>query len=148
MTTQSEEAPYEAVVVTPSPRSGSTAVALVPPPAPAPPDPVETMTVEQRVRTIAGLAGRGVPGVHALGGGAGSEGVDVQAGEQQTAIALDLVLDYGASAVPVSRTVRRKVIQAVEQGTGLEVTAVDVTVTDVHLPGGGREIGALGGWPA
>lgn len=154
MTKQSEAAPHELVLVDPNPRSGATAVVMVPEPAPSSPvlgepspEPVESMTLEQRVRTIAGLACRGVAGVHALGDGAASDGVQVETGEHQTAIEISLVLDYEASAMAVSRTVRRKVIQAVEQGTGLAVTEVNVEVTDVHLPGGARPVGSLGGWP-
>lgn len=147
MTTQSEAAPHELGLVDPRPRSGATAVVVRPEPTPSAPDPVETMTVEQRVQTIAGLAGRGIAGVHGLGDGAGSDGVKVDVGEHQTAIEVSLVLDYGASVTVVSRTVRRKVIQAVERDTGLEVTDVNVNVTDVHLPGGARLVGSLGGWP-
>lgn len=146
MTTQSEAAPHEVVFVEPSPRAGATAIVMVPDPAPSSPDPDDTpMTVEQRLQTIAGLASRGVAGVHGLGD-AGSNGVKVEVGEHQTAIEVSLVLDYGASVVAVSRTVRRKVIQAVERDTGLQVTEVNVIVTDVHLPGG-RPVGSLGGWP-
>lgn len=146
MTTQSESAPHELVLVDPSPRSGATAVVLAPEPAPSSPGPDETVTLEQRVRTIAGLAGRGIAGVHALGDGAASDGVRVETGEHQTAIEVSLVLAYGASVTAVSRTVRRKVIQAVERDTGLEVTEVNVNITDVHLPAG-APVGSLGGWP-
>ena len=144
MTTQSQAPPHELVPAEPTPRAGATAVVLVP--ATPATDPVETVTVEQRVQTVAGLAARAVAGVHALGAGNGSDGVTVATGERQTAIGISLVLDYGASVTAVSRAVRRKVIRAVEQDTGLEVTAVDVDVTDVHLPGA-RPVGSLGGWP-
>ena len=166
MTTQSQAPPPELVLVDPSRRAGATAVVVVPEEEASAPDPVETdpvetmpvetmpvetgpvetMPVQQRVQTVAGLAARGTAGVHALGDGSGSSGVEVDVGERQTAIEVSLVLDYGASVIAVSRTVRRTVIQAVEQDTGLEVTQVDVDVTDVHLPGG-RPVGSLGGWP-
>ncbi len=160
MTTQSQAPPPELVLVDPSRRAGATAVVVVPERGASAPDPVETgpvetgpvegpvetMTVQQRVQTVAGLAARGVAGVHALGDGFGSSGVEVEVGERQTAIEVSLVLDYGASVMAVSRTVRRTVIQAVEQDTALEVTQVDVDVTDIHLPGA-RPVGSLGGWP-
>ena len=43
-------------------------------------------------------------------------------------------MEYGVSIVDVSEQIRENVIRAVEYGTGLEVVAVDVDVTDVHLP--------------
>ena len=42
--------------------------------------------------------------------------------------------DRRRSIVTVSEQIRENIIRAVEFGTGLEVVAVDVNVTDVHLP--------------
>jgi uncharacterized alkaline shock family protein YloU len=103
------------------------------------------------VQKIAGVSAREVSGVYALGGGAArtlgaireripgssqsaGQGVAVEVGERQTAIDLDLVTEYGISIVELSRAVRRNVISAVEGMTGLEVTEVNVSVNDVHLP--------------
>jgi uncharacterized alkaline shock family protein YloU len=103
------------------------------------------------VQKIAGVSAAEVSGVYALGGGAArtigaireripgssqsvSQGVVVEVGEQQAAIDLDLVAEYGVSIVELSRGVRRNVITAVEGMTGLEVTEVNVSVNDVHLP--------------
>ena len=103
------------------------------------------------VQKIAGLATREVPGVHALGGGMSrafgalreripgsgtvtTSGVSVEVGEKQTAIDLDVVVEYGARIVDVARAVRRNVITAVEQITGLEVIEVNISVNDIHLP--------------
>lgn len=103
------------------------------------------------VQKIAGLAAREVSGVHALGGGAAralgslreripgaqqsaSQGVSVEVGETQAAVDLDLVTEYGISISDVARAVRRNVISAVEGMTGLEVTEVNISVNDVHLP--------------
>ena len=55
-------------------------------------------------------------------------------GERQAAVDLEIVTEYGVSIVEVSRAVRRNVIDAVEGMTGLEVTEVNVSVNDVHLP--------------
>ncbi|SDB84818.1 Uncharacterized conserved protein YloU, alkaline shock protein (Asp23) family [Sanguibacter gelidistatuariae] len=103
------------------------------------------------VQKIAGLAAREVSGVYALGGGAAraigslreripgaqqsaSQGVSVEVGETQAAVDLDLVTEYGVSISDVARAVRRNVISAVEGMTGLEVTEVNISVNDIHLP--------------
>ncbi len=61
-------------------------------------------------------------------------GVKVEVGERQTAIGLDLVVEYGVPITDVSRDVRENVISAVERVTGLEVVEVNITVDDVRLP--------------
>ncbi|MEV4999370.1 Asp23/Gls24 family envelope stress response protein [Streptomyces niveus] len=104
------------------------------------------------VEKIAGLAARDVIGVHAMGGtgmartfGAvrervpgssrsASQGVKVEVGETQTAIDLDIVIDYGVAITDVAGSVREYVISAVERMTGLEVVEVNITVSDVKLP--------------
>ena len=106
------------------------------------------------VQKIAGIAAREIAGVYAMGGGvsrafgaireripgggtgaANIAGVQVEVGEKQAAVDLDLVVEYGASIVDLARAVRRNVITAVERMTGLEVTEVNITVLDVHLEG-------------
>lgn len=100
---------------------------------------------------VAGIAAREIPGVHDMGGGLSrsigavrdrvpggrpnvGRGVKVEVGERQTAIDLDLVVEYGVSVMDVAQDVRENVISAVERITGLEVVEVNVTVNDVHLP--------------
>ncbi|MFF6990971.1 Asp23/Gls24 family envelope stress response protein [Streptomyces sp. NPDC010273] len=100
---------------------------------------------------VAGIAAREIPGVHAMGGGLSrsigavrdrvpggrpnvGRGVKVEVGERQTAIDLDLVVEYGVSVMDVAQDVRENVVGAVERITGLEVVEVNVTVNDVHLP--------------
>jgi uncharacterized alkaline shock family protein YloU len=105
------------------------------------------------VQKVAGLAAREVAGVHTLGGGGVSRaigalreripgsgtvtttGVSVEVGEKQTAIDLDVIVEYGARITDVARAVRRNVITAVEQITGLEVIEVNIAVNDIFLPG-------------
>jgi uncharacterized alkaline shock family protein YloU len=103
------------------------------------------------VQKIAGLAAREVSGVHELGGGAaralgalrerfpGSSqtsgaGVSVEVGERQAAVDLEMVAEYGVSIAELARAVRKNVISAVEGMTGLEVTEVNISVNDIHLP--------------
>lgn len=105
------------------------------------------------VQKIAGIAAREISGVHALGGGVSRafgaireripgggvgassiSGVQVEVGEKQAAVDLDIVVEYGASIVDLARAVRRNVITAVERMTGLEVIEVNIAVNDIHLP--------------
>lgn len=101
------------------------------------------------VAKIAGLAAREVSGVHALGGNAarmagslrtafgGSEnaqqGVNVEVGETQAAVDLSIVAEYGVAIHELSEAIRRNIIRSIERMTGLEVTEVNIDVTDVHL---------------
>ncbi len=105
------------------------------------------------VQKIAGIAAREISGVYSMGGGVsrafgaireripgggtGSSnvaGVQVEVGEKQAAVDLDIVVEYGASIVELARAVRRNVITAVERMTGLEVIEVNISVNDIHLP--------------
>lgn len=111
-----------------------------------------TTIAENVVAKLSGIAAREVPGVYSMGTAArrafdtltdripGSQtnvsgGVSVEKGEKQTAIDLTIVVEYGTSIVDVAEAIRRNVIRAVEQGTGLQVVEVNIEVTDVHLPG-------------
>ncbi|MBT2394909.1 Asp23/Gls24 family envelope stress response protein [Streptomyces sp. ISL-100] len=103
------------------------------------------------VEKIAGMAARDVTGVHAMGSGISrafgaarervpgtgksvSRGVKVEVGEKQTAIDLEIVVDYGVSITDVAGAVRGNVVSAVEWMTGLEVVEVNIAVSDVKLP--------------
>ncbi len=105
------------------------------------------------VQKIAGIAAREISGVYSMGGGvsrafgaireripgggtgaANVAGVQVEVGEKQAAVDLDVVVEYGASIVELARAVRRNVIGAVERMTGLEVIEVNIAVNDIHLP--------------
>ena len=111
-----------------------------------------TTTVEENVvQKLAGIAAREVPGVFGMGNAARrafdaiseripgsstqvSGGVTVEKGERQTAIDLNVIVEYGVSIVEVAEKIRRNVIRSVEHGTGLEVVEVNIRVADVHLP--------------
>ena len=111
-----------------------------------------TAVADTVVAKIAGIATREMPGVYAMGAGMArafgvvrdrlpggtttsiTQGVTVEVGEQQAAIDLDLVVEYGISIPDLADGVRRNVINAVERMCGLEVTEVNITIGDVHLP--------------
>ncbi|MFE9024265.1 Asp23/Gls24 family envelope stress response protein [Streptomyces sp. NPDC007808] len=104
------------------------------------------------VEKIAGMAARDVDGVHAMGSGISrtfgavrdrvpggttksvTRGVKAEVGEVQSALDLEIVVEYGVSIADVSRDVRENVINAVERMTGLEVVEVNIAVSDVKLP--------------
>jgi uncharacterized alkaline shock family protein YloU len=110
-----------------------------------------TTIADTVVSKIAGLAAKDVSGVHALGGGAAravgalreripgsrtnhSQGVSVEVGERQAAVDIELIAEYGVAIADLAAAVRRNVISSVERMTGLEVTEVNLEVSDVHLP--------------
>lgn len=104
------------------------------------------------VQKVAGIATREISGVYAMGGGmsrafgaikeripgsstaSSTSGVQVEVGEKQAAVDLDIIVEYGVSIVELARAVRRNVITAIEAMTGLEVTEVNIAVNDIHLP--------------
>lgn len=111
----------------------------------------KTSIADVVVVKIAGIAAREIPGVHDMGGGLSrtlgavrdrvpvgrpniGRGIKVEVGERQTAIDVELVVEYGVPIAEVARDVRENVIAAVERITGLEVVEVNVAVNDVHLP--------------
>lgn len=101
------------------------------------------------VAKIAGIAAREVAGVYALGGGAAraigairdalnstdlSQGVSVEVGDTQVAVDLTIVAEYPVSLQKVADDVRSAVYGAMEKLVGMEVTEVNVTINDVHIP--------------
>ncbi|MEC3953576.1 Asp23/Gls24 family envelope stress response protein [Nocardia sp. CDC153] len=113
------------------------------------------------VQKIAGLAARNVRGVHDLGGGAArafgairdripgasasiGQGVSVEVGETQAAVDLEIVVEYGVAIAELARAIRRSVIAAIEQMTGLEVVEVNINVNDVYIDGDDDEQQAAG----
>lgn len=111
----------------------------------------KTTIADAVVSKIAGLAAREVPGVTGFGGGAArafgaiteripggrsssSQGVSVEVGERQAAVDLTIVVEYGVAIADLARAIRRNVIGAIEQMTGLDVVEVNINVTDLHLP--------------
>ena len=63
-----------------------------------------------------------------------SRGVSVEVGEEEAAIDLTMAVEYGYSVPQLTDAARRNVINRVESLTGLRVTEVNITVTDVQVP--------------
>ncbi|ONI54788.1 MULTISPECIES: Asp23/Gls24 family envelope stress response protein [unclassified Streptomyces] len=102
------------------------------------------------VATIAGIAIRETDGVHSVGKGASkalgavtgrvsgssSSGrtVKVEVGEKETAIDVDVEVEYGVPIHELADRIRTHVIDAVETMTGLKVVEININVFDVHIP--------------
>ncbi len=143
MTTQTQT---PATVAAKTPSQASTA-------APAQPkgkDGRGATTVDDGVvAKIAGIAIQEIDGVHALGGGAAralgtlrekvgqkdlTQGVSVEVGQTQVAVDVTLVVEYPHPLQDVADRARDAVYTAIEDLVGMEVTEVNITITDIHVP--------------
>ncbi|MBF4622868.1 Asp23/Gls24 family envelope stress response protein [Clavibacter sp. VKM Ac-2872] len=101
------------------------------------------------IEKVAGIAARQVPGVHDLGNGAAravgairnaigqqdrGQGISVEVGETQVAVDVTLIAEYPVDLQKVADDVRSAITDAIDQVVGMEVTEVNVTITDVNLP--------------
>lgn len=130
--------------------AASKAPAAAKTPASAPTDTAGKNTIaEGVVSKVAGIAAREVPGVHDLGNGAAraigairnainaqdrGQGVSVEVGEKQAAADITVVAEYPVELQKLADNIRRAVTEAITTVVGLEVTEVNVTVSDVHIP--------------
>jgi uncharacterized alkaline shock family protein YloU len=108
-----------------------------------------TMISDTVVSSIAGRAAQEVEGVH-MGGGAsrtaggvlgsitGSEsqtrGVSVEVGRTETAIDLKMGIEYNKNILQTVEEVRRRITERVETITGLRITELNATITDITFP--------------
>ena len=114
----------------------------------------KTTISDSVVATIAGRAAQEVEGVH-MGGSAaraaggilgsitGSEsqtrGVSVQVGTVEAAIDLTMGIEYGRDILGTVDEVRRRISERLQNMTGLRVTEMNATVSDIIFPEeGGR----------
>jgi uncharacterized alkaline shock family protein YloU len=109
-----------------------------------------TQIADSVVTKVAGIAAREVSGVYALGGSSAralgnvtqrvgidnrSQGVSVEVSDQQATVELTVVLEYGESIPEVTEEARAQIVRRVEGICGLTVTAVNITVADLHFAG-------------
>lgn len=122
-----------------------------------------TTTIKDAVvKRIAGRAANEVEGIHMggntsrsagglLGRATGSSndetrGISVEVGRVETAIDMTMALDYDRNILQTADRVREKVEEQVRSLTGLQITELNVTVSDIVFPnnqqgesgGGGR----------
>lgn len=112
----------------------------------------QTSVQDGVVAKIAGIAAQEVEGIRMGGGGSqaasnimssitgggGSggqtRGVSVEVGEEEAAVDLTMTTEYGKSIPQLSETVRRNVVNRVENLVGLSVTEVNITVSNIFFP--------------
>lgn len=105
----------------------------------------ETRIANEVVSIIAGLAATEVKGVAGMSGGVVggiaemlgrrnlTKGVKVEVGEEQAAVDLYVVMEYGVRIPDVAWQIQENVKRAIETMTGLEVLEVNVHVQGVHF---------------
>ena len=95
----------------------------------------------EKVRTSTG--GTRIPGDNSptvgeffggLSGGNRARGVSVQVADREASVDLTLNVPYGESIPKLTQTVRDTIVKRVKNLAGLEVTEVNITVSDVSLP--------------
>ncbi len=101
---------------------------------------------DEVVSIIAGLAAMEIDGVASMSGGiAGgiaevlgrknlSKGVKVEVGEEEAAVDLYMIVNYGSNIPDVAWAVQEKVKKNIENMTGLKVIKVNVNVQGVIFP--------------
>jgi len=107
-----------------------------------------TTVADGVVAKVAGIAAQDIPGVYALGGGAAralgslreavgqkdlTQGVSVEVGQTQVAVDVTIVVEYPHPLQKVANDVRDAIYAAVEDVVGMEVTEVNVSITDIHI---------------
>ena len=106
---------------------------------------VENTNIQIADDVIAGVAVAEVPGVAAMSGGfAGgisevlsgkknlSKGIKVEAGEKETKIDVNIIVEFGVRIPDVAFEIQNRVKKAVENMTGLKVVEVNVHVQGVN----------------
>ena len=105
---------------------------------------------ESVIATVAGIAANGVDGVYAVGGSASrvlgvirdavdlpdrGQGVTIEFDGSDVRVGVTLVAEYPLSLRRVITDVRLAVSTAVEDIVGMGVSEVNVTISDVNIPG-------------
>lgn len=106
----------------------------------------ELKIANEVVGIIAGLAATEIDGVAGMSGGiAGgiaemlgrknlSKGVKVEVGEEEAAVDLFIIVDYGVAIPEIAKNIQDNVKQAIEVMTGLNVVEINIHVLGVQFP--------------
>ena len=87
------------------------------------------------VKGVVGLSAGVISGIaEKLGRKNFTNGVKVEVGDEEVAVDIYLVVDYGAKIHEVSREVQNAVKKAIEDMTGLKVVEVNVFIESISLP--------------
>ncbi|WP_329025883.1 Asp23/Gls24 family envelope stress response protein [Streptomyces sp. NBC_00690] len=117
-----------------------------------------TTIADSVIATIAGIAIRETEGVHSIGRGAtkavgavtgrlsgasaAGRGVKVEVGEKQTAMDVDVEVEYGIPIHELADQIRVHATDAVETMSGLDVVEININIFDVHVPSDDDEDGS------
>ena len=96
------------------------------------------------VEKIAGISINDLPGILEMNGGLMNnikervtdnqemtKGVDVEVGQKQVAVDLDVICEYGKNIPEVFEEASKKISEKVEEMTGLKVVEITMNVSDV-----------------
>ena len=101
---------------------------------------------DEVISVIASLAASEVKGIAGMGGGFGggivellgkknlSKGVKLTVTDKSVVLELSVIAEYGAKIPAVAWELQKKVKSEVEAMTGLEVSAVNISVDGVNVP--------------
>lgn len=112
----------------------------------------KTVIADTVVAKIAGAAAREIEGVHdlvAMGAGATiagfagrlartdqrATGVNVEVGQREAAVDLNMTIDYGVNIPSLAEAVRQNIMDRVRGMTGLIVKEVNINAADLYFPG-------------
>ena len=105
----------------------------------------KTKVADEVVSIIAGLAANEIDGVAGMSSGIVggiaerlgrkdfSRGVKVEVGEEQVAVDLFLITNFGMSIPEIAQAVKANVKNKIESMTGYEVVEVNINVQGVHF---------------
>ncbi len=100
---------------------------------------------DEVVAIIAGLAATEVDGVAAMSGGIVdgiaerlrrknlTKGVKVEVGEKETAVNINIIVEYGIRIPDVTGKIQESVVRAIEGMTGLKVVEVNINVQGISF---------------
>lgn len=105
-----------------------------------------TLTFEDKViQEIIGMSLQDVKGLLTVDGGFFSNiaekivntsdvttGIDVEVGQEQVAVDLDIVAEYKVDITKLYEEIKRSIVKSVKEMTGLDVIEVNVNVVDVR----------------
>jgi uncharacterized alkaline shock family protein YloU len=87
------------------------------------------------IEKIITVTAREVPGLHAFPAADDEDrAIAIDLDGRTAAVRIRLVVEFGFAVHSVAEKVRTKVISALENLIGLEVTGVDILVEDIHIP--------------
>lgn len=102
----------------------------------------KTYIADEVVSVITRMAAEQVEGIHSIGepslrnfiGRSRHVGVEAEVGLKEAAADIEVIVEFGYPIKDVAQTLRKHVIETVEQMTGRRVVELNVHVVDVHVP--------------